>query len=55
LLDTCDYQKESKDGYHTNIDTSHSDNDEDNGSQSTVSDRFKGNVLALRNQSFILY
>jgi hypothetical protein len=47
LLDTCDYQKERKDDYHTNINTSHSDNDEDNESQSSLSDRFKDDVLAL--------
>lgn len=41
LLNTCDYQKESKDDYHTDIDTSHSDNDEDNESQSSGLVRIK--------------
>lgn len=38
LRDTCDRQKESKDDYHTNVNTSHSNNNEDNKSQSGVSD-----------------
>jgi hypothetical protein len=47
-------QKESNDDNYANIDTSHSDDDEDDmASQSSVSDGFEDDVLALRNYSFI--
>jgi hypothetical protein len=46
-------QKESNDDNSTDIDTGHSDGDEDKISQPSVSDGFEDDVLALRNYSFI--
>jgi hypothetical protein len=46
-------QKENNDDNHTDIDTGYSDDDEDNGSRSSVNDRFEDDLLALRNYSFI--
>ncbi|PQE18243.1 hypothetical protein CJF30_00010977 [Rutstroemia sp. NJR-2017a BBW] len=45
-------RKESSDDNHTDI-TNYSDDDEDNESQSSVSDEFEDDILVLRNYSFI--
>jgi len=46
-------QKENNDNNYANIDASYINDDEDNASQSSVSDGFKDDVLTLRNYSFI--
>jgi hypothetical protein len=46
-------QKENNDDSYTEFDASYSDDDEDNGSRSSVSDGFEDDLLALRNYSFI--
>ncbi|CZR68085.1 related to kinesin light chain [Phialocephala subalpina] len=46
-------QKENNDDNHTDIDASYSDDDEDNGSRSSVNNGFEDDLLALRNYSFI--
>jgi hypothetical protein len=46
-------QKEHNNDNHTNIDASYSDNDEDNGSRSSVNNGFEDDLLALRNYLFI--
>jgi tetratricopeptide (TPR) repeat protein len=46
-------QKESNNDNYANINAGHSDDDEDHASQSSVSDGFEDDVLALRNYSFI--
>lgn len=46
-------QKENNDNNYTDIDIGYSDDDEDNGSRSSMNDGFEDDVLALRNYSFI--
>ncbi len=46
-------QKENNNKNHTDINAGYSNDNEDNGSQSSVNDRFEDDLLALRNYSFI--
>jgi hypothetical protein len=46
-------QNENNDDNHTDIDAGYSDDDEDNGSRSSVNDGFEDDLLALRNYLFI--
>jgi hypothetical protein len=46
-------QKENNNDNHTNIDTGYSNDNEDNGSRSSVNDGFEDNLLALQNYLFI--